>query len=819
MTTLGRYEILDKLGMGSMGTVYRARDTVLDREVALKTIRTGAEIEPELRERFYREARACARLQHPGIIAVYDLGEVDRTAFIAMELLVGFDFRKLIDQRVESPLGTKIEAMVQVCEALAHAHRHGIIHRDIKPSNLFLTEGNRAKVLDFGIARLPTSHLTVAGKILGTPNYMAPEQILSKPSDTRSDLFSAAVVFFEYLVYVHPFHSSLIPQRVVECEPDSLFDHDSHLPIILDKIFVRALAKDPAKRYRTGDEFANDLRILLDAIRQNASPSFSRLELPSDRELRSSPDVEPVRQTDPSLLIPPPPGEDPHEWRLSEVLRLIPEFEGAVDRRDVSAARRVFAHLEAIESVDPRFGSALELCRSRLAGLEPSKSAPAELVDRPPTVPYPQPPRGPGQRTEERRSAGPATDPATTPKICAQCSASNRSAAIYCIVCGASFPAVGSQAARVRGRVEMDVTLLGSQPEGVGAVGESSLPRPVNVGAPRSEYEPVVTLPPIGAPDVKVPDEPRSPAREWTRRKQQIALFCAGAFLIMLVAGAVTWALWPPRVELAVATAVIAVPRATLYAHAEGDSRITFLSKDQRVNILRIPRGQGPERIPAQFVSPKKTTAPGYIRVEDLDREGWDSPDPTKKLRLIRMFHSGEAGDDAHIQAEIAALQRFIDQFPSAPASFEAHLLIAQLELAQVRRLQDKGAPPDAWMSLLEDARSHLKVAGQETSLATDVNEAQMKIEQLAARAQPEAPNLQPAHPSPKPAGETKRLSTEQIDLLLRESQHLLEATGDEPTQNRNRDLAEKHVDQVLKSQPDNQVAIKLRDIIRRLKI
>src|SRR5215469_755725 len=188
MTTLGRYEILEKLGSGSMGVVYRARDSVLAREVALKTIRTGADVEPEMRERFYREARACASLQHPGIITIYDLDEVDRMAFIAMELLTGADFRKLIEERVAVPLETKLQAMIQICGALAHAHRQGIVHRDIKPSNLFLAGMRDAKVLDFGIARMPSSHLTVAGRILGTPNYMAPEQILGQPPEARSDL-------------------------------------------------------------------------------------------------------------------------------------------------------------------------------------------------------------------------------------------------------------------------------------------------------------------------------------------------------------------------------------------------------------------------------------------------------------------------------------------------------------------------------------------------------------------------------------------------------------------------------------------------------
>src|ERR1017187_6348766 len=116
MTTIGRYEILDKLGTGSMGTVYRARDTVLDRPVALKIIRTGADVEPEIRERFYREARSCARLQHPSIVVVHDLGEVDRVAFIAMELLEGMDYRKVIDQRLDIPLTAKLGALIQICE-------------------------------------------------------------------------------------------------------------------------------------------------------------------------------------------------------------------------------------------------------------------------------------------------------------------------------------------------------------------------------------------------------------------------------------------------------------------------------------------------------------------------------------------------------------------------------------------------------------------------------------------------------------------------------------------------------------------------------
>jgi serine/threonine-protein kinase len=261
----GRYEILEELGAGSMGTVYRARDTALDRVVALKTIRHGPDPDPELRERFYREAWACARLHHPAIIAIYDLGESGDGSYIAMELLAGADFRKLIDQRTEISLSAKIEAMAQVCEALAHAHRNGIVHRDVKPSNLFLVDGKNAKVLDFGMARLPGSSLTMAGKALGTPNYMAPEQILGISTDERADLFSAAVVFFEFLVYQHPFQSESIPRQIVNREPVSLFDYDTTLPAPLDRILATGMAKEPAERYRTGGEFAAALRGVIQA--------------------------------------------------------------------------------------------------------------------------------------------------------------------------------------------------------------------------------------------------------------------------------------------------------------------------------------------------------------------------------------------------------------------------------------------------------------------------------------------------------------------------------------------------------------------------
>lgn len=245
-----------------MGVVYRARDTILDREVALKLLRAGPRVEPELIERFQREARAGARLKHPNIVTVFDLGWVDETAYIAMELLDGIDWRRAIREGTHLSLPTKLDLMAQVCDGLAHAHAVGIVHRDIKPGNLFIARQSRAKVLDFGIARLPMSSLTRTGRVLGTPDYMAPEQILGQKCEARSDLFSAAIVFFEFLAGVHPFRAPFKPRRITEGTPELLIEVAPHLPGVLGRIFMKALERDALMRYQTGEEFSTALRTI-----------------------------------------------------------------------------------------------------------------------------------------------------------------------------------------------------------------------------------------------------------------------------------------------------------------------------------------------------------------------------------------------------------------------------------------------------------------------------------------------------------------------------------------------------------------------------
>ena len=769
MNTLGRYEIVNKLGTGSMGTVYRARDTILDREVALKTIRTGIDVEPELRERFYREARACARLQHPSIVVVHDLGEIDSMAYIAMELLTGADLRRLIEQRAPISLAAKLEFMTQVCDALGYAHRHGIIHRDVKPSNLFLTDQNRAKVLDFGIARMPSSKLTVAGKILGTPNYMAPEQILGNQSDTRADLFSAAVVFFEFLVYTHPFRSEVIPRRVAEGEPDSLFEHDSKLPSILDKIFTRALARDPNARYRTGDDFATDLRAVADAVSRNASPTFSSVQLPSTREpLSQAPP--PSFQPNPSLLSPPPPGEDPAEWRLSEVMRLIPLFETSANNKDQSAARDYLAQLEAIQAIDARFTEAIQVCRARFAELQqtsqPAKAKAAAVSQ----SSVRQSDSWSGFETGGYRRT-PLGDAPTTPKPCPHCNASNRSAAMYCIECGARLPAAPasstSDAAPLSSpppRLDLDATIV-ITPQQLEQRSAAIPPAPEPGPAAWVPEPPPAQPLPVQTKNTANPDAAPLPAetlgrQSWFARltaaplsQKQWALVAAAALLVLVLTGLVFKALSPVPLEHAVATARLAPARASVFKAADSNSVIAAASPSDVVNILKLPRVRDQERVSVQVIHRNRPMRPGYMKTAELT--AWDSTSPETKLRLILLFQGNGSGSDQEIQAELSGLDEFARAHAGVPAAREARLDIAELTLGRLRQLKDSGSPVAE--NQLDSVRADLSDAGLETSLADRVNDAQQKLDKLAQElaappppaAEAQAPTAAPTRPKP----------------------------------------------------------------------
>ena len=275
---IGRYKILGEIGRGAMGVVYKADDPNLDRSVALKTIMLDKDADgrAEYQKRFMVEAKAAGKLTHPNIVTVYDFGETDGVAYMAMELVEGTDLRKRVQQGA-LPAVEAVEIGCQVAEGLAFAHGRGIVHRDIKPANIMLPDRGAAKIMDFGLARMRVAdHKTSTGIVLGTPRYMSPEQITGQPVDQRSDIFSLGIVLWEMLTGKRLFSGTEMHQvshsiTHDEHEPPTRVNPD--LPAMLDFVVARALKKDPTVRYQDADEMAADLHTCLAELRsRDASP-------------------------------------------------------------------------------------------------------------------------------------------------------------------------------------------------------------------------------------------------------------------------------------------------------------------------------------------------------------------------------------------------------------------------------------------------------------------------------------------------------------------------------------------------------------------
>ena len=244
----GRYRVIEPIGSGAMGTVYKGLDPEIDRPVALKTIRLDTIVDSndlaELKERLKREAKAAGKLSHPNIVTVYDVGEEKTLQYIAMEFLDGHTLEDLLNSGHHWDYKTLCKIMIQVCEALDFAHERGIVHRDIKPANIMMLEGELIKVMDFGIARLDSSNMTQSGVALGTPNYISPEQLKGKGVDRRSDIFSLGVVFYEMLTNQKPFKGDTISAliySVLQTTPPAPSEINLDVPRIFDKIIAKAL--------------------------------------------------------------------------------------------------------------------------------------------------------------------------------------------------------------------------------------------------------------------------------------------------------------------------------------------------------------------------------------------------------------------------------------------------------------------------------------------------------------------------------------------------------------------------------------------------
>jgi serine/threonine-protein kinase len=282
---LGRYEIVAELGKGAMGVVYRANDPMLNRILAIKTINmeeAGHEGMADYEARFYTEAKAAGSLNHPNIIIIYDIGKSGHLVYMAMEYIEGRELRELLAQGQPLLVVQAVDIAAQVGEGLAYAHQHQVVHRDIKPANIMITPEGRAKIADFGIARMRSSETrTQTGVIMGSPKYISPEQVVGKRADHRSDIFSLGVILYECLTGATPFNGeglSALMYQITNHDPAPPSSANPHVPVMLDYIIAKVLAKAPEARYQSAADFANDLRecrLQMEAGPQGAGPALS----------------------------------------------------------------------------------------------------------------------------------------------------------------------------------------------------------------------------------------------------------------------------------------------------------------------------------------------------------------------------------------------------------------------------------------------------------------------------------------------------------------------------------------------------------------
>lgn len=270
---LGRYEVIAELGKGAMGLVFLARDPLIGRQLALKTFRLGysakdAELE-QFRVRFLREAQSAGILSHPNIVTIHDVVVEDGgDFFIAMEYVKGTDLKHVMQRQDRLDLRFVVDIIAQIADGLDYAHSKGVVHRDIKPANIILTAERQAKITDFGIARVDASNLTIEGQLLGTPNYMAPEQIQGKEVDHRADLFSLGVMLYEMVTGKKPFageNLTVVTHRIVYEAFTPAEELVMGLPPRLSQVLEKSLQKDVAKRYARGADMARDLRAVFSA--------------------------------------------------------------------------------------------------------------------------------------------------------------------------------------------------------------------------------------------------------------------------------------------------------------------------------------------------------------------------------------------------------------------------------------------------------------------------------------------------------------------------------------------------------------------------
>ena len=292
--TIGRYEVIERVGRGGMGVLYRGRDPVLDREVAIKVMAGDFSTDETARSRFFREARASARLQHRNIVTIFEFAEDNGTPYIAMEFLRGQTLGSRMQGQPPLTLTQKLDIVTQLLTGLHYAHEQGIVHRDVKPANVWLLDDGTVKLLDFGIAKIAASTMTSAGSVLGSAFYMAPEQVAGREVDGRADVFAAGVVLFELLSQHRPYEAespTAVMMKIVSEDAQPLGRFCPDLPPALVAAVMKALQREPARRYASAGDFAAELKLLRLSAERGA-----------DTQASESPDL---AQT---VFIPPTPG-------------------------------------------------------------------------------------------------------------------------------------------------------------------------------------------------------------------------------------------------------------------------------------------------------------------------------------------------------------------------------------------------------------------------------------------------------------------------------------------------------------------------------
>ncbi len=415
--TIGRYEITGRLGKGAMGVVYSARDAMMERSVAIKVMMADLEDDPETSSRFYREARSAGQLMHPNIITIFDMGQENGRPYIVMEFLDGETLNKYITRPEAADVEIKIELMIQICQGLHAAHSNGIFHRDIKPGNLLVRSNGDLKIVDFGIARLASSSMTASGLIMGTPDYMSPEQARGQDIDQRSDIFSAGAVFYFILTGRKPFAAPDLAAVLLKVQTEEpLPIRDSEAPLTLAKIVMKALAKNPADRYHTCGRMVAELEHLkrdltseslqqldeagtrltaLEALAAERRSLIEKLSLhpaPPDLDAtrlslveRHAAVTEPIRRTVVAELLGAVAAfEEPILAEMTRLRGAAKAFDEGMQAASAGRTRDAVVHLEEALRIEPastRVSAEVDRCRSMVAEQRSMSDRAAALLD------------------------------------------------------------------------------------------------------------------------------------------------------------------------------------------------------------------------------------------------------------------------------------------------------------------------------------------------------------------------------------------------------------------------------------------------------